>query len=78
MGHRMRLFSPQDYSRYHKLPQDSDNYGGNAIGCHLKIAGTDSVVICHVDDQTRVPLQQIVGSIPEKARLVLAVKPKVF
>ena len=55
-GHRMRLFSPQDYSRYHKLPQESDSYGGNAIGCHLKIAGTDSVVICHVDGQTRVPL----------------------
>ena len=55
-GHKIRLFSPQDYARYHEMPQHQDAFGGNSTGCWLKFPESDSVLFAHMDGGSNVPM----------------------
>ena len=57
---RMRIVSPQDYCRYHKLDSRKIQFGGNADWMHLNLKdkeekGKQPRVLSQIDSRTRLP-----------------------
>jgi transposase InsO family protein len=55
-GANQRLFSPQDYARYHNMPTDTATYQGNAASAWFKLALSDNYLGCNVDPRSNIPM----------------------
>ena len=53
---KQRLFSPQDYSNYHKLPNHKDTYGGNGSFFWFKLEQNKGKVVTPIDYDTNIPI----------------------
>lgn len=59
----MRLLSPQDYARYHKLPTDTDQFGGNSSRIWMSLHQSKARWQCNVDPRSNLPIG--LGCIPQ-------------
>lgn len=55
-GSNVRLLSPQDYVRYHKLPTNCDQYGGNASSFWMNLQDKQSTVSATVVPGGNLPI----------------------
>ena len=66
-GHKIRLFSPQSYCRYHQMPSDQDAGGYNGTGAWMKIADSESRVFASSDALTVVPMFLATNAMSKKS-----------
>ncbi len=52
----VRLFSPQDYCRYHNVDRSIDSYGGHSGGVWFRIHDSGALVHCHMDMSSNIPV----------------------